>query len=199
MAAIDNGDILRIGATMDYGPGTEVTNVYHCLVTQGGGKAFSEIIADVQEYMDMLVEEHDVFLMQAQAADYISVANATQSLVFGSIEWGAFTAGGQSGDPTPSGACVLVYGRTFAPRVQLRKYFGVCGELNCTGGVWTSVLKDAFALDMADHVTEQVLTDGLGLLGVAYNRTLGTHQLVQSLVVAAEPAYQRRRRRGAGS
>ena len=199
MANIENGDVLRIGATMSYENVFELTNVYHCLVTGGGDKAFSEIIDDIQEYMDAIMADIDTLLLDECRANYLSVANPTQGLVFGSIEWGAFAQGGASADPTAVGVCCLGYARTLAPRVQIRKYYGVFAETQMAAGLWSSAVRTAIVTLMGYHILPQTMTDGLVLMGVAFNRTLKTYQLGQSVTTSAEPTYQRRRRRGRGS
>lgn len=199
MSDIESGDVLRLGCSLSYENVHEIANVYHCLVTGGADKTFTEIVDDIQEYCDGLVQDLDTLFNTNILADKISVANVTQGLVFGAIDWGVFTQGGSAADPTAVGVCCLAYARTYVPRVQIRKYYGVFGETQMTDGVWAATVRDACATAMAYHITPQTLTDGLILLGVAYNRNLLSYTLGQSVVTAAEPTYQRRRRRGRGS
>lgn len=199
MAQIENGDILRIATSLLYDGIHEITNVWHVLVTGGGEKTFLEVEDDIQEYVDRLFEDIDTLLVTEITADSIGVSNATQGLVFGQIDFGTFAAGGDANDVTPAGSCCLAFGRTYQPRVQIKKYFGVFSRASMSEGKWVTAARNGVALCMGVHVTEQTMTDGLKLLGVAYNRTLATYQVVQSVVVREEPAYQRRRTRGRGS
>lgn len=199
VADIDNGDVLRIAASMVFEGTDEVTNVYHALVQSGGNKAFADVIDDIQEYMDLLVDNIDVFLSLSQVADRISISNVTQNLVFGSINWGVFAQGGAGGDVVPTGCCCLAFGRTLKPRVQIRKYYGIFTEVNLTGGLWVAALRAAILTDFEAHLGTFVGTDGLTLKGVAWNRTLSTYTTSTGAIVVAEPAYQRRRKRGRGS
>lgn len=199
MANIDNGDVLRIGCSWVYDDAYEVANVFHALVTSGGGKDFADIIDDIQEYVDALYAEMDVFLHTLMVVDRISIANVTQDLVFGSINYGLLAQGGGSGDPVAAGCCLLAWARTLKSRVQIRKYYGVCSENQMTLGVWISTIRTAAFTDMEYHVGSNVMTDSLALTGVAWNRATLTHTLATGVATAAEPAYQRRRRRGRGS
>lgn len=199
MADIENGDILRLAGSMLLGGADEIVNVYHCLVEGGGGKDFAGIIDDVQEYMDLMYVTIDTFLSTDQLPDRISVSNETQKLVFGSINWDVFAGGGSAGDITPTGACCLAFGRTLKSRVQIRKYYGVFTEADLGAGLWSAALRAAILIDFESHLDSQVMTDGLRLQGVAYNRTLETYTLPTGAIVVPEPAYQRRRRRGRGS
>lgn len=199
MADIDNGDVLRIGTSWIYDGDYEVTNVWHALCTSGAGKDFADIIDDVQEYVDALYTEMDVFLSTLMLVDRISIANVTQRLIFGSINYGVLAAGGLVGDPVPAGACLLAWARTLKSRVQIRKYYGVCGESVLTGGVWTGPAQTAAFVDLTYHINSNAMTDGLTMTGVAWNRLLETYTLATGVATAGEPAYQRRRRRGRGS
>lgn len=199
MAQIETGDVLRLGLTMSYNNIHEITNVYHVLVNDGGPRTFLAAVDDIQDYADRMVQELDTLFVTEILADHISVANATQGLTFGAIDWGAFAQGGDAGDPVAAGCCVLAWGRTYVPRVQIRKYFGVFSEVRMDDGSWGATVRNACIDTMGAHITVQEGTTGLDLLGVAWNRTLLTHTLVQSVTTSAEPAYQRRRRRGRGS
>lgn len=99
----------------------------------------------------------------------------------------------------PPGICLLGWARTLKPRVQIRKYWGVFDEGGLTGGLWTAATRTACQNAMVDHITSFVGTNGLTVVGVAYNRTLLTTTDALSATTAEEPAYQRRRKRGRGS
>lgn len=66
-------------------------------------------------------------------------------------------------------------------------------------GIWVQALTNACRDAMLDHILSFEGTEGLVILGVAYNRTLLTTTDALSVDTSAEPAYQRRRRRGRGS
>lgn len=199
MAEIDNGDVLRIGCAWIYDSSYEITNVYHTLVTAGGAKDFVDIIDDVQEYVDALYTNMDTMIVNDQVVDRISIANVTQDLIFGSINYGVLAAGGSAGAPTAAGVAVLAWARTQKSRVQIRKYLGVCSTAQMVDGAWGGPIQSAAYDDMLYHIDANVLTDGLTLMGVAWNRTLLTYTVATGVATAGEPAYQRRRKRGRGS
>ena len=182
-----------------YDDAYEVTNVFHTLVTSGGAKDFADIIDDIQQYMDLMYAEIDVFLSTDMVVDRISIANVTQNLVFGSINWGVLAAGGDAISPTAAGVCLLAWGRTYTPRVQIRKYYGVFTEDSMAVGAWNGPVQTACYTDLESHITSQAMTDGLTLTGVAWNRTARTYTQAHGVATAGEPTYQRRRRRGRGS
>lgn len=199
MADVDNGDVLRIAATWEYDGTEEVTNVFHVLVTSGGNKAFGDVSDDIEQYIDLMFDNIDTFLSDLMLVDRLSVANVTQHLVFGTLSWGAMAQGGSAGDPTASGVCLLAYGRTYKPRVQIKKYYGVFTEPDINDGSWSVGIRAAVTTDFNAHINPQTMTDGLAITGVAWNRDLETHTLANSSVTVVEPCYQRRRRRGRGS
>lgn len=199
MSDIDNGDVLRLGASWKYETAYEITNVFHCLVTSGGAKDFVDIIDDVQQYIDLMYDEIDVFLSDEMLVDRISVSNVTQDTVFGSINWGVISQGGSATEATAAGVCLLAWGRTFTPRVQIRKYYGVFTETHMSSGAWSGAIQTACYTDLESHITSQAMVDGLTMTGVAWNRALSTYTQAHGVATADEPAYQRRRRRGRGS
>lgn len=199
MADVDNGDILRIGATMLLQDIYEITNVFHAQVTSGGGLDYDDASDDVGEYMDDIYTLILPLMTSVQASYQLSLANITQDTTIGAFSWPNPLTGSTGGDFTAPGVCVLTWARTFKPRVQSRKYWGVFAESAIGLGTWSaSVLEDCEAAH-ALHATSFVGTNGLTLLGVAYNRTLATITALQTIASASEPSYQRRRRRGRGS
>lgn len=199
MSDIDNGDVLRIGCSWIYDNAYEIANVYHALVTSGGNKDFADIIDDVQEYVDGLYTEMDTHLSIDMDVDRISVANVSQVLVFGSINYGVLASGGSGGDPLAAGVCLLAWARTLKSRVQIRKYLGVLTETDMVGGTWIAGVQTAAYTDLEYHITSQAMTDGLTMTGVAWNREFSSYTLATGVATAGEPTYQRRRRRGRGS
>lgn len=154
---------------------------------------------DIQEYMDEIYDNIDTVLHTSMLVDYLTLANLTQDTTFGSFAWGTIAAGGDAGDKTPPGVCLFTWARTLKPRVQIRKYWGVFTETSTILGAWTAAARTACINAMTDHINSFAGTNGLTVLGVAYNRTLKTWTDGLSVASSAEPAYQRRRRRGRGS
>lgn len=199
MADIDNGDILRIGATWEYEHAYEVSNVFHARVTAGGGIDYSVSLSDIQEYMADIYTEIDTYLSDEMRVNFLTMSNITQDTTIGAFAWAGVTAGQSTGERLPPGLCCMTWARTLKPRVQIRKYWGVFDENRLEEGVWDSALQVACELAMGNHIAEFAGTGGLTVQGVAYNRTLTTFTEGVTVQSAAEPAYQRRRKRGRGS
>lgn len=199
MADVNDGDVIRIAGVMQLNLIHEVTNVWHMLVVSGGPMTFAAATPDFQEYMDLMFFDLDSRLTDHQTADRLEIQNVTTEEVFGSVDWGTFTGGSGVGDHNPLGVCAFAWGRTRTPRVQIRKYMGVFTEADITDGVWTGGLLSDLEDMMQEHIESNVMTGGLVLQGVAWNRTAKTHTLATSVSTAAEAAYQRRRKRGRGS
>lgn len=199
MADINVGDVLRVAGVMNIDGQYEITNVWHMLVEAAPNGAFLDNVADIQQYFDLLVATTDTFFTDNQFADHLEVQNVTTLDVFGSIDWGTFAQGGAAQQHTALGVCVFAWARTRRPRVQIRKYFGVFTENDLADGVWQAGVLGACNASMAVHVASQTLTNGLELQGVAWNRAASTYQLPINHTSSAEPAYQRRRKRGVGS
>lgn len=199
MADINDGDVIRIAAVMQLDLVHEITNVWHVLVVSGAPMTFAAATPDFQEYMDLMWFDLDARLSDHQTADRLEIQNVTTNEVFGSIDWGDFTAGAGVGDHNPLGVCAFAWGRTRTPRVQIRKYMGVFTEAELLDGRWTSVLLAELQTMIDEHIGQNTMSAGLVLQGVAWNRTLKTYTVATSGAVQAEAAYQRRRKRGRGS
>ena len=199
MADIENGDVLRLGAGLIFEGVYDIVNVWHVLVTAGGGISYSTAVADIQEYLNALYDNIKVVLSDEMGTGNISLANVTQDTTFGAIAWSPGWSGSDGGEQTAPGVAVFVWARTLRPRTQIRKYFGVFGEVRSVGGVWDSTARTNCEDVMADHIASYVATGGLTMIGVAYNYALARATQALSVASSAEPAYQRRRKRGRGS
>lgn len=199
MAEIDTGDILRIGATFEFEGAYEVTNVWHVLVTAGGGVSYAVGALDVQDYMDDIYQEFKVTFSDEMVSDFLTLSNVTQDTTFGAIAWGVAITGSDVGAQNAPGVCLFTWIRTLKPRVQIRKYLGVHTENSLANGEFNAAARADANDGMAIHALNWALGANLQFQGVAYNRTLLTHTTGISVSTSAEPAYQRRRKRGRGS
>lgn len=199
MADVDTGDILRIGAVWTVQDAWEVANVWHARVTAGGGLSFADAADDIAEYMEDLYQEIRLRLTDEMDTLNLTLQNLTQDTTYGAFSWATPLVGGSASEMTAPGVCLLAWARTYKPRVQIRKYFGVFTEEYITDGAWVATVRSDCNDAMALHTAAYAGTNGLTVLGVAYNRTLATYTDPTSLASTAEPAYQRRRKRGRGS
>lgn len=199
MADVNNLDILRVGAGLNFQGIYDVVNVFHILAELDVGKTWAEVTVYLESYMNNIYSTLKTPLSDTIGTNVLSVANVTQDTTIGAIAWNPTWAGAESGECTAPGVCCFSWGRTYKPRVQIRKYWGVFGEVNVVDGVWTSTVQTACTAAMEEHIDRNLMTTGVYFTGVAYNRTLETYQAAVSADSSAEPAYQRRRKRGRGS
>lgn len=199
MSDVNNGDVLRLGAGLIYDGLYDVVNVYHILAVLDSGLDWATVDDYIQDYLDGIYDNLKNTLSEDIGTGSISVANVTQDTTLGSILWSPTWSGTGGGEPTASGVCCFTWGRTYKPRVQIRKYYGVFGEANVVDGSWSNTVQTAVELAMTEHITPQLMATGVTFTGVAYNRDLATTELAHSVASSAEPAYQRRRKRGRGS
>lgn len=199
MADVNDGDILRIGAGLVYDGVYDVVNVFHFLVETAAGLTWAQVSPYIQTHLNNIYDNIKTPLNDGMGTGALSVANVTQDTTLGAIAWSPGWAGAESGEPTAAGVCCFGWARTYKPRVQIRKYVGVFGEVNVTTGSWTSTVQNAVIAFMDDIIARTLLATGVYFTGVAYNREFATYQLGVSTDASAEPAYQRRRKRGRGS
>ncbi len=199
MAEVNQFDILRLGAKMLFEGIHEITNVWHVRCLLPVADDISVVDADIQEYLDQLYGNITSTLANDCVVDSISIANVTTAQVFGSIAWGAWGGGSNVGEVTAPGDCLLAWGRTYTPRVQLRKYLGVFTVGDMANGLWNGTVRGQCQTMMAEHIVPFVSAGVSTFQGVAYNRLLDSYTEGTSATTSAEPSYQRRRRRGRGS
>lgn len=199
MADFDTGDIVRLGCVMRNRGLVDIVNVLHLEILSGGGLAAPAAYEDFQEYCDNLYATIGANLVNTQLADRISVANVTQSTVWGAISWDVFAGGGDAGDQTADQVALMVFGRTPISRVQIRKYLGVFSESSITDGIWGSAIRSNCQNYIDYLITPDVMTNGLELVGVAWSELYTRATRALTGATSAEPVIQRRRRRGRGS
>jgi hypothetical protein len=176
-----------------------IVNVWTVNVDAGGPATFASWQTAIQNYTAALYTYMNSYLVNNLVVDSIGVQNLTQGLVFGSMSWSGWGGGAATGDSLPLGCALLVFGRTLVPRVQIRKYLGVIGEVEATDGVWSGTVRGAAENMMTYHITQQTPDTGKQLTGIAYNPTTLAKTYATSVSSSGEVAYQRRRRRGRGS
>lgn len=199
VADVENGDVLRLGCGLIYDGLYDVVNVWHILCNLDVGIDWASATTFIQTYCDDLYDDLKAPLNDEMGTGSISVANVTQATTLGSIAWSPTWSGAEAGEATAAGVCCFAWARTYKPRVQIRKYYGVFGEVNVTTGSWTGTVQNACVASMTFHIASTQMAPSKFFQGIAYNRTLGTYQAGVSVAVSAEPAYQRRRKRGRGS
>lgn len=199
MADVETGDVLRIGATFLIQSVYEYTNVFHVRVTAGGPLSFADAADDIGEYMTDIYNEFIGRCTDQMTSYLITLQNLTQDTTYGAFAWPAPVNGPLATQYLPLGVACLCWGRTVKPRVQVRKYWGVFTEGDLANGSWTAALLTDCQDALSIHLTSYAGTNGLTMLGVAYNRTTQTTTDATGVTSTAEPAYQRRRKRGRGS
>lgn len=199
MADIDSGDILRVGAGLFYDSFHDVVNVWHIYQECGAGQTWAAGVSMIQFWLNAIYSEIDTPLSADIGTGDVSVQNLTQGTTLGTIAWSPTWSGGDAGDATAAGVCCFAWARTYKPRVQIRKYFGVFGEANVSGGVWTPTVRNACNAALLYAITPHTISAFSAVEAVAYDRLLGTYEFAYNVDTAAEPAYQRRRKRGRGS
>lgn len=199
MAEIENNDILRVGAVMKLDNTFDVVNTWHFNVDAGGPSTFAAATGAIQDYLDDIYNYLTTVMSNNISADYLTVSNITQDTVFGAIAWGTWAGGTNAAEHTAAGVACLAYGRTIKPRVQFRKYFGLFTETNMEDGLWLSAVRTPCENALAYHIAQQTPATGWTFTGVVWNAALSSLTYGISATTSAEPAYQRRRKRGRGS
>jgi len=199
MADVNVGDVLRLGCIWLLSSTWEIANVFHVRVLSGAPLGWADASDDMAEYAADIYDEILSRLSDNMDTHLLTLQNLTEDTTIGAFSWAAPLQGLEGTENTAPGVCCLAWGRTYKPRVQIRKYWGVFTEASMVDGVWAAAMRTDAAAAINVHLTSFTGTNGLEVLGCAYNRTLGTTTDAVSVASSGEPAYQRRRRRGRGS
>jgi hypothetical protein len=199
MADFDNSDIVRLAFVQRYGTGTSIVNVVHVRLESGANIDFATFAVAAGEYGGYLYAPLAPVITNAQVADYIAVTNVTQGRVWGQANWLGYTGGNAATEALPPQVCLLCWGRTTLPRVQLRKYLGVFTEANMNSGIWAAAIVAAGVTWMGNHIAPWASTGGTTFKGGAYRDSDGRFTTAVSVASTQNPVIQRRRRVGTGT
>lgn len=199
MADFDNGDIIRIGAVLEFKGAHAIANVWTAEIISGGSLSYAVMYTKAADYMDILYAHIASILSDDVLPDYLTLANLTQGTVGGAFAWDTFAGGTNANDPTAAQLACLAYARTRVARVQIRKYLGVMTDNNMTNGLWGSAVTSPCQIMMADFITDNDVGGGTVLRGVAYRPLDQRVTYGQSAHSSVEPVVQRRRREGRGA
>jgi hypothetical protein len=154
---------------------------------------------DIGAWLEDVYGEFVVGLPNNLSFDSIAMYNIDQDSPYADVGWPTFTIGGATDAMLPTGVCVLLTLRTGVKRVLGRKYFGPFTGNNLADGIFEDTLAVAVA-GAADFLIGHFFAAGSGnsLLPGVLDKT-GAFWAFFEAVASTNPAYQRRRRLGAGS
>lgn len=193
-----NGEIARVTPNLTFGAEDDVQNSWHMVKVSGANNDTAVVLA-IQEYMEAVYLTVNANIADDILYNSIDIFLITGSQALGKVPWLTLVNGGDIGDPTAPGVCNLVLGRTGISKRIGKKYFGVSTEGKMTGARWVAgYVTDA--LDAAVIGWENfTATNSVTLRGIVYDRVAMVARDVVTAVATNNPAYQRRRRAGAGS
>lgn len=201
--AINDGDILRIVASLVFPDDVIAQNVFHIVATSIVGDGDDEdTVTDLEEYTNDIYNELEDQMGTAMAGDEIKF------YVFDAVhdDWDEIGTGvlnlNASGGTNlmPHGTALLQSFFTLDPDVQGKKYWCGFTEQVHTDGDWVGSLLTA----MVDAATALVNTFTATVSGsqyqpVVWSPTQGVAEVYSGTVVTnAVVAYQRRRKPGVG-
>ena len=137
MSDVNTGDVLRLGCGFLYDESDDVVNVWHVEVVTASGLDWATVSPYIQAWCDALYTDLKSTLSNDLDTDLISVSNVTQGTTLGAIGWSPAWLGSSGIAATASGVSLFTWARTYKPRVQIRKYFGVFTETDMEDGSWS--------------------------------------------------------------
>lgn len=197
--AVDDLDVVRITAEMEFGGVEDMQNVFHVLKVSGGTIADTLFMTDVAAQLDLMY----AFLTPRQITDY-TYEQITGQMVFGGSDlmpdtpWPVRIAGVQTADALPLQVAALVAGQTTSSKKQGRKYLGGFTEIDNVNGVIQSALATPLANFALEWITDFVVGANTYRFGVFNVLSSIFTPFVAGLVLGAFRT-QRRRTAGFGS
>ena len=200
MADVDPNDLVEITTLGRFNGSDDVLNVWQAKITDPGDGVAQTTVDWAQAWIDDLYDELLAQLVVAFSIDGIEVTNLTQDTFLGQdFTQKVFLNASEALPPQVAG---LIVGRTAAPTIDGRKYFGVFGEDQQVGGAWLAAAKVAMAaLGGLWRVsfTDANLTVGIGQVVTKSVLLPPVGRDIQAVRVIADTRTQRRRTLGRGS
>lgn len=198
MAVPDVGDVIEFTLEAEHDNSEIINNVFQFKVVGGSFINETQWIITLLELADEILDILDGLATAYTVWKRLRARNITTMDPTLHVELAADVPGTVAGDCLPAGVAMLAVFRTDRPKTNLRKYMGPIGEtLNDVDGQWSiSALVGGVAMTvlLLDTISTVFANFEYGF----FDKVLDTWHIPQSAYVPAEPAYQRRRRRGVG-
>jgi len=136
----------------------------------------------------------------SDAVDFaaINFNNVSNQEVSGDLDWNTLTTGSNVNQILPLGVAFLVLFRTGISRHVGKKYFGGFCENNIADSIWDGTIVTDMAAAALAARTSWSDPNGVSFAPVVIDRATQTPRGIVGHQVQIIPAYQRRRRQGAG-
>jgi hypothetical protein len=198
MAAVNDGDILRISAHMQLASAGAVDNVFTCRWNGLFSAADADVMIHIGNYMEEIYSEFSSIQVTSLTYETISAYNVTQDRPMPIIAWPSLVAGSSVGDPQPSGVAAFAFLRTGLPRTLARKFFGGLSDGAFVAGDIEPSVAVLFLAGLAVMLVPNLSLADNGTLTFGVVDKNGVFREVVDATIDTVPAYQRRRRRGRG-
>ena len=198
MAIVNANDIVRVTAQMQSTLEGDVQNVYW-VKQQTAAVDDLVFMTAAALALDTAYDEVDEYMPDTLSFSQVAGYNITQDVPLPTVLWPTLLAGGVDvAHPLPSPLSCLALMRTGQPRSVGRKYIAPFTEDNQQDATWTSAIPSS-VLDLLDILlTPWTSGSGTARIGVWSEKLLTWLPIIET-AASNIVAYQRRRRKGAGS
>lgn len=197
---IEEGETFEIAVYGTGAGGQDLVNVYQVMKTNAPTSTVEDWMDDLLEFFTAIYEL--VAAIQAAAIVWQKIRvrrTGEDGFVFGDAVFDPPIEGLGAGDVGAAGVCALLSLTTGVSRVTMRKYFGTLAEsvINADGEITSTALSTV--LGIGTLLLEPYVAS-TNEIQYGYLSPKVDGWVVPTAAIAwTEPAYQRRRRRGAGS
>lgn len=199
MPTLEAGDVIEVSVQGDFDGTEDVFNVFQYKCTTGYTTDENGFAEDMKELVEAVIAIIKASVGVLTIYRRFRAQIITQVDAGRLIELDAAVPGTVVGASSPSGVCALWVFRIDKPRSSLRKYIGTISEEDVgTNGGFVSGALTRGATAIGSLMTQIVTTLDVYKYG-HYDPVLEVFHKPTGGYMNGEPAYQRRRRRGAGS
>lgn len=197
---LTNNDLLRLGviwAMTD--SGDEQVNVIHVQIANIVAQTQTDILDDLQEYLDDLYSDVAASMTDKLAHQRVDIFNVTQDTPEVGLTRIAGMDGTNGGERLPYQAAMTVWFRTNVSRHIGRKFIPLFTEAALSDGKFITAVQNDGAAFAVKFITEYVASNGVHIQAGIYDRSAGIARPIISYGVSNTPRTQRRRRLAVGS
>jgi hypothetical protein len=192
------GDVIRVVAQLLSDAEITIQNVFYLKIGSAGPIDDADLIDDMGEYLEDVYDGLVGYLHTTTTFDLYKMTNVTDDSDKGAHSWPVLTAGSNGSERYAPGVCGLIRARTGTPGREGRKFFGPLTEGILSNGLIASTPLAALAAAGVSAYAQFTSSNGYVYQPIVYDRVLDVGRTPTETVATANPAYQRRRRRGRG-
>ncbi len=197
---VTQDDTVRVDLIAQAHGSEDVVNVFQFQKQDAGTITDAVTITDFLAIMRVIAEIIDALVKTVVIWERIKIRNMTTGLLVGDGSFSPVIPGVSTTDPGAMGVAAVMSFPTNVSRVTMRKFFGPLAEgtIGSTGLLGSNPGTVQLAT-LATYLTADIVETGATWRFGYLSPKTGNFQIPLAAIIALEPGYQRRRKRGVGA